>query len=83
MASRPKGIHTPLSVTERELPEPFLLKKATVAARDLWGVCSLLSCPLHPAAIISASRAATAHLVGVGTAASWSLAATRHQIRGN
>lgn len=38
MASRPEGKHSPLSVTERELPEPFLLKKATVAARDLWGV---------------------------------------------
>lgn len=75
MASRPKGICSPRSVTERELPEPFLLKKATVTARDLWGVCSLLLCPLHPAAMISS--------VGVGTAASWSLVAAYHQIRGN
>lgn len=49
------------------------------AAPDLWGVCSLLWCPLRPAAMISASRAVAARLMGAS--ASRSLAAARHQVR--
>lgn len=49
------------------------------AAPDLWGVCSLLSRPLRPAAMIRASRALAARLVGA--TASRSLAAARHQVR--